>query len=106
MLCTGQTPSDVPAQPSFKARSNTQPSCLDCVLVDAALFHATQSCGVGPARTESDYLFLELRLWLATPPPAASSTPVTTLPPALRWDSALQEPYAQSSLTEACQTLL
>lgn len=67
VLCTGRTPSDVPAQPSFKARSNTQPSRLDHVLVDAELFHAIQSYGVGPVMAESDHLPLELRLSLAAP---------------------------------------
>ncbi|DBB13742.1 TPA: hypothetical protein ACH3X3_000750 [Trebouxia sp. C0006] len=58
VLCTGKTALNVPAQPSFKACSNTQPSRLDHVIVDAELFHAIQSCTVGPVN----------------PKPAASST--------------------------------
>ncbi len=48
VLCTGRTPSDIPAQASFKTRSNTQPSQLDHVMVDCGMLHAVQSCGVGP----------------------------------------------------------
>ena len=46
--CTGRTAGDTPAQPSFKPRSNTEPSRLEHALVDCGLFPAVQTCTVGP----------------------------------------------------------
>lgn len=37
------------------------------VMVDAGLFPAIQSCGVGPVRAESDHLPLEMHLSLTAP---------------------------------------
>ncbi len=67
VLCTGRTPGDTPAQPSFRARSNTEPSRLDHVLVDCGLFPAVQSSRVGAHRHESDHFPLELQLLLTVP---------------------------------------
>ena len=106
VLCTGRTPSDVPAQASFKARSNTQPSRLDHVLVDCNLFHAIQSCGVGPVRPESDHLPLELQLLLDAPTSLASAPPPSGLNPAWTWDGAQQEVYACALQAGPCQALL
>ncbi len=38
MSCIGRTTGDTPAQPSYRARSNTEPSRLVYVLVGAAFF--------------------------------------------------------------------
>ena len=106
VLCTGRTALDMPAQPSFKARSNTQPSRLDHVIVDADLFHTIQSCAVGPARAESDHLPLQLHLELATCAPSAPQLLPTPLLPAWRWDSALRDSYAHALQSPACQSLI
>ncbi len=42
VLCTGRTLADTPAQPTFKARTNTVASRLDHVLVDPDLFSSIQ----------------------------------------------------------------
>ncbi len=42
ILCTGRTLADTPAQPTFKARTNTVASRLDHVLVDPGLFSFIQ----------------------------------------------------------------
>ena len=106
VLCTGRTPSDMPAGASFKARSNTHPSRLDHVLVDCGLFPAVQSCGVGLARPDSDHLPLEMRLVLSAPPAPASAPPPSPLRPAWKWDGAQREPYAHALQAEPCQALL
>ena len=53
VLCTCRTAADVPAAPSFKAKSITAPSRLDYFLVDPDLFPSIQSCHVEPARPDS-----------------------------------------------------
>lgn len=47
MLCTGRTIGDTPAQPSYRASSNTEPSRLVHVLVCCGLFPAVHVCEVG-----------------------------------------------------------
>ncbi|DBB01577.1 TPA: hypothetical protein ACH3X1_000225 [Trebouxia sp. C0004] len=94
VLCTGRTAGDTPAQPSFRARSNTEPSRLDHALVDCGLFSAIQSCRVGYHQHESDHFPLELQLLLTAPTlPAAQSPPRTPTPKQLHdpaaWDSFL-----------------
>ena len=74
ILCTGRTPGDTPALPSFKARTNTVASRLDHVLVDPDLFSSIQSCCIGPVRDDSDHMPLEMRILLSaaappSPPP-------------------------------------
>ena len=82
VLCTGRTPGDTPAQPSFRARSNTEPSRLDHVLVDCGLFPAVQSSRVGAHRHESDHFPLELQLLLTVPTlPTAPPPPPAPTPP-------------------------
>ena len=97
---------DVPAQPSFKARSNTQPSRLDHVLVDPELFHAIQTCAVGPVRAESDRLPVQLHLKLPTHASSAPQLPFTSLLPAWRWDPALRDAYARALQSQPCQSLV
>ena len=106
VLCTGRVPSDTPAQASFKARSNTQPSRLDHVLVDAELFHALETCKVGPVRAESDHLPLELCLMLAACPQSEAPAPASPLLPAWKWDGGLQDTYAHAVQSEPCQLML
>ena len=48
VLCTGRTAPDSPAQVSFKANSNTAPSCVDHFLMDQQLCPFNQTCQVGP----------------------------------------------------------
>lgn len=95
VLCIGKTTLNVPAQPSFKARSNTQTSRLDHVIVDAELFHAIQSCTVGPARADSDHHPLQLQLRLAIHASAPQLLPRPLLP-TWRWDPALRDSYMYS----------
>ena len=72
ILCTGRTLADTPAQPTFKARTNTMASRLDHILVDPDLFSSIQHCGVGPTRPDSDHMPLEMRILLsAAAPPTA-----------------------------------
>ena len=106
VLCTGRTIADTPAQPSFKARSNTQPSRLDHVLVDAELWPALQQCKVQPARLESDHHPLELRLTLDAQPSSALLPAPTALLPAWKWDSSLRDSYAQALQSQTCQAML
>ena len=61
ILCTGRTLADTPAQPTFKARTNTMASRLDHILVDPDLFSSIQHCGVGPTGPDSDHMPLEMR---------------------------------------------
>ena len=106
VLCTGRSPHDVPAQATFKARSNTQPSRLDHVLVDAELFHALHSCRVGPSRADSDHLPLELSLAFAALPPSVAPPPASPMLPAWKWDGSLQDSYAQALQSTSCQAML
>ena len=106
VLCTGRTLSDTPAQPSFKARNNTQPSRLDHVMVDADLFQSVQSCGVDCFRVESDHLPLRLCLRLVAPDLPAAAPLAPTLLPTWKWDNSLRDAYACSLQTEHCQGLL
>ncbi len=100
VLCTGRTPGDTPAQPSFRARSKTEPSRLDHALVDCGLFPAVQSSRVGAHRHESDHFHLELQLLLTVPnlPPAPTPTWVC--------DSSQRGPYAHALLSGPCQALI
>ncbi len=80
-LCSGRTTGEPPAQPSFRARSNTEPSRLDHALVDYGLFPAVQTCRVGAHWHESDHFPLELQLLLTTPTlPAAPPPPQAPTP--------------------------
>ena len=82
VLCTGRTPEDTPAQPSFRARSNTEPSRLDHALVDCGLFPAVQSSKVGAHRHKSDHFSMELQLLLTMPDlPTAPPSPPAPTPP-------------------------
>ncbi len=102
ILCTGRTPADTPAQPSFKARSNTMPSRLDHVLVDPELFSSIRSCGVGPTRGDSDHMPLEMRIsFSAAAPP--SPPPVHQHTPTWIWDKARREQYALALQAGPCQ---
>ena len=105
VLCTGRCACDMPAQPSFKARSNTQPSRIDHVLIDAELFHAIHSCIVGPPRPESDHLPLQLQLTLATAASPAPLVPAAPLLPAWKWDSSSRDAYAQALQSQSCQDI-
>ena len=87
VLCTGRTPGDTPAQPSFRARSNTEPSRLDHVLVDCGLFPAVQSSRVGAHRHESDHFPLELQLLLTVPTLPTAPPPLPAPTPTWVWDS-------------------
>ena len=106
VLCTCRTPGDTPAQPSFRAHSNTEPSRLDHVLVDCGLFPAVQSSRVGAHRHESDHFPLELQLLLTVPtlPTAPPPPPVPT--PTWVWDSSQRGPYAHALLSRPCQALI
>ena len=76
VLRTGRATGDTPAQPSFGARSSTEPSRLDHALVDCSLFPAVQSSKIGAHRHESDHFPLELQLLLTAPTwPAAHLQP-------------------------------
>ncbi|DBB06675.1 TPA: hypothetical protein ACH3X1_012184 [Trebouxia sp. C0004] len=79
ILCTGRTLADTPAQPTFKARTNTVASRLDHVLVDPDLFSSIQYCGVGLTRPEPDHMPLEMRILLS-----AAAPPSPPLPPVRR----------------------
>ena len=95
ILYTGRTLADTPAQPTFKARTNTMASHLDHILVDPDLFSSIEHCGVGPTRPDSDHMPLEMRILLSAttplsppPPPEQQHTPIWI------WDGAKQEQYA------------
>ena len=106
VLCTGRTPSDVPARTSFKARINTLPSRLDGVLVDCGLFGAIQSCGIGGARQDSDHLPLEVQLQVESWAPLASPLQPQAHIPTFIWDRALQGHYVTALQSGPCQTLM
>ena len=106
VLCIGRTPGDTPAQPSFKARSNTAASRLDHALVDCGLFASVQACCIGSHRQESDHFPLELRLLLTVPAPPASLTPAQASIPNWVWDSSRRGPYASALASGPCQTLI
>lgn len=91
---------------TFKARSNTQPSRIDHVVVDAELFPALHNCTVGVARPESYHLPLELTLLLAAAPPSVPPPAASPLLPAWKWDGGLQDPYAQALQSQPCQAML
>ena len=84
VLCTGRFPGDTPAQPSFRARSNTEPS----------------------RRPKSDHFPLELQLLLTVPnlPPAPAPPPAPT--PTWLWDSSQRGPYAHALLSGPWQALI
>ena len=86
VLCTGRTPEDTPAQPSFKARSNSAASCLDHALVDCGLFASIQAYCMGSHRRESDHFPLELRLLLVALASIASLPSAQSFPSWV-WDS-------------------
>ena len=105
ILCTGRTPGDTPALPSFKARTNTVASRLDHVLADPHLFSSIQSCCIGPVRDDSDHMPLEMRiLFSAAAPP--SPPPVQHHTPTWIWDGAKREPYALALQAGPCQASL
>ncbi len=106
VLCTGRTTGDTPAQPSYKARSNTEPSRLDHALVDCGLFPAVQTCRVGTHRHESDHFPLELQLLLTAPTLPAASPPPQALTPTWVWDNSQRGPYADALLSGPCQALI
>ena len=80
ILCIGRTLADTPAQPTFKARTNTVASRLDHVLVDPDLFSSIQYCVVGLTRADSDHMPLEMRILLS-----AAAPPSPPLPPLELW---------------------
>ena len=106
VLCTGRTAWDTPAQPSFRARSNTEPSRLDHALVDCGLFPAVQTCTVGAHRHESDHFPLELHLLLTAPTLPAASPPPQAPTPTWVWDNSQRGAYAQALLSGPCQALI
>ena len=107
ILCTGRTLADTPAQPTFKARTNTVASRLDHVLVDPGLFSFIQYCGVGLTRPDSDHMPLEMRILLsAAAPPSSPLQPVQHHTPTWLWDGAKLEQYALALQAEPCQASL
>ena len=107
ILCTGRTLADTPAQPTFKARTNTMASRLDHILVDPDLFSSIQHCGVGPTRPDSDHMPLEMRILLsAAAPPSPPPLPVQQHTPTWIWDGAKREQYALALQAGPCQASL
>ena len=107
ILCTGRTLADTPAQPTFKARTNTVASRLDHVLVDPDLFSSIQHCGVGPTRPDSDHMPLEMRILLsAAAPPSPPPALVQQHTPTWIWDGAKREQYALALQAGPCQASL
>ncbi len=107
ILCTGRTLADTPAQPTFKARTNTVASRLDHVLVDPDLFSSIQYCGVGLTRPDSDHMPLEMRILLsAAAPPSPPLPPVQQHTPTWLWDGAKREQYALALQAGSCQASL
>ena len=106
VLCTGRTPGDTPAQPSFRVSSNTEPSRLDHVLVYCGLFPAVQSSRVGAHRHESDHFPLELQLLLTVPTLPTAPPPPPAPTPTWVWDSSQRGPYAHALLSGPCQALI
>ncbi len=106
VLCTDRTPDDTAAQPSFRARSNTEPSRLDHALVDCGLFPAVQSSKVGAHRHESDHFPLELQLLLTVPTLPTAPPPPTAPTPTWVWDNSQRGPYAHALLSGPCQALI
>ncbi|DBA87971.1 TPA: hypothetical protein ACH3X1_004956 [Trebouxia sp. C0004] len=95
ILCTGRTLADTPAQPTFKARTNTVVSRLYHVLVDPDLFSSIQYCGVGLTRPDSDHMPLEMRILLSVAaPPSPPLSPVRRHTPTWVWSRAKREQYA------------
>ncbi len=105
VLCTGRTPGDTPAQHSFRARSNTEPSRLVHALADCGLFPAVQSSKVGAHRHESDHFPLELQLLLTVPTLPTAPPPPPAPTPAWVWDNSQRGPYAHALLSGLCQAL-
>ena len=106
VLCTGRTPGDTPAQPSFRARSNTEPSRLDHVLIDCGLFPAVQFSRVDAHRHESDHFPLELQLLLTVPTLPTAPPPPPAPTPTWVCDSSQRGPYAHALLSGPCQALI
>ena len=107
ILCTGRTLADTPAQPTFKARTNTVASRLDHVLVDPGLFSFIQYCGVGLTRPDSDHMPLEMRILLsAAALPSSPLQPVQHHTPTWLWDGAKLEQYALALQAGPCQASL
>ena len=106
VLCTGRTVGDTPAQPSFKARSNTAASRLDHALVDCGLFASIQSCCIGSRRHESGHFPLELRLLLTAPASLASLPSAQSSIPSWVWDNSQRGPYASALASGPCQSLI
>ncbi len=106
VLCTGRTPGDTPAQPSFKARRNTTASRLDHALVDCGLFASIQTCCIASHRQESDHFPLELHLLLTAPVSPASLSSAQPSIPSWVWDSSQRGPYASALASGPCQTLI
>ena len=102
-MCTGRTPTDIPDTPSYP-RSN---SCLDHALVSPSLFPHILSCGVLPARPDSDNSPLHLQLPILppqlprpAPPPDSAKFPVSCW----KWDSNKQPIYANAMQTAAANS--
>ena len=107
LLCTGRTLADTPAQPTFKARTNTMASRLDHILVDPDLFSSIQHCGVGPTRPDSNHMPLEMRILLsAAAPPPPPPLPVQQHTPTWIWGGAKREQYALALQAGPCQASL
>ena len=105
ILCTGRTPGDTPALPSFKAQTNTVTSRLDHVLVDPDLFSSIHSCCIGPIRDDSDHMPLKMHIVLSAAAPP-SPPPVQHHTPTWVWDEAKREPYALALQAGPCQASL
>ncbi|DBB01548.1 TPA: hypothetical protein ACH3X1_000197 [Trebouxia sp. C0004] len=107
ILCTGRTLADTPAQPTFKARTNTMASRLDHVLVDPDLFSSIQYCGVELTRPDSDNMPLKMRILLsAAAPPSHPLPPVRQHTPTWVWSRAKREQYALALQAGPCQASL
>ena len=107
VLCTGRVPSDTPAQASFKAGSNTQPSRLDHVLVGAELFHALQTCKgapVGRFRSPSSSASLMLLPACCCLPSISATCTSNTLASCL--EVGWQYTYVHAVQSEPCQVVL
>ena len=90
---TGRLRGDTHAPPTYRRRSNTQPSRLDHVLLSRTDLLRQASCTVNAERMESDHWPLEISICLpasSQPPPQASGRPLHRR----RWKPHAQQVYA------------
>ncbi len=105
VLCTGRTPLDIPAAPSYP-RGNSR---LDHALVSPSLFPFIHSCGISFPTQDSDHCPLVMNLHLPFTPPSTPSThSIHSGTPVTRWgwDSTKRPAYANSLHSPACDQLL